>query len=356
MLHGGAPAGWLDLSANPNPLGTPPAVRAAIGAARYDRYADLDTRAAERHLASDAGVAGDEVLLTAGATEALRLVATGLLGPDDRAVVVGPTYGEYARLGALAGAAVEEIRAVPPSFDPPLEALLDALDGPARVVIVGDPNNPTGRTLGPAGYRRLLGTLGSGTLGSGALSAGAPGSALLVVDESFAPFAAEEPPDRELLATGRVLLVRSLTKRLAIPGVRVGYVIGPPGILARLGAARDPWPVGAHAIAAAKVARWRLAPRERIRIADWRRALADQLDARGFRPTRSDANFVLAEAGPVAPELIACLARRRIAVRDATSFGLPGHLRVAVRPPGERERLFAALDACGMTREVGPRP
>lgn len=339
MLHGGAPSGWLDLSANPNPLGTPPAVRAAIGAARYDRYADLDTRAAERHLASDAGVAGDEVLLTAGATEALRLVATALLGPDDRAVVVGPTYGEYARLGALAGAAVEEIRAVPPSFDPPLEALLDALDGPARVVIVGDPNNPTGRTLGPAGYRRLL----------GALSAGAPGSALLVVDESFTPFAAEEPPDRELLATGRVLLVRSLTKRLAIPGVRVGYVIGPPGILARLGAARDPWPVGAHAIAAAKVARWRLAPGERVRIADWRRALTDGLLTRGLRPTRSDANFVLVEAGPVAPELIACLARRRIAVRDATSFGLPGYLRVAVRSPGEQERLFAGLDAFRVT-------
>lgn len=346
LSHGGAPAGWLDLSANPNPLGTPRAVRAAIGAARYDRYADLDTRAAERHLAADAGVARAAVLLTAGATEALRLVATALLGPDDRAVIVGPTYGEYARLGALAGAAVEEIRAVPPSFDPPLEALVRALDAPARVVVVGDPNNPTGRALGPAGYRRLL----------DGLRAGWRRSALLVVDESFAPFAAEGPPDPELLATGRVLLLRSLTKRLAVPGVRVGYVIGPPRILARLSAARDPWPVGAHAIAAARAARWRLAPDERVQIADWRRALADGLNARGLCPTPSDANFVLAEAGPVAPELVARLARRRIAVRDATSFGLPGYLRVAVRPPGEQERLFAALDAFRAAREAGPRP
>lgn len=338
VRHGGAPAGWLDLSANPNPLGTPAAVRAAIAAARYDRYADLDVRAAERHLALDAGMPRGSVLVTAGATEALRLIATALAGPGARAVVAGPTYGEYARLAELAGAAVGELRASGLEFDPPVGALVSVLEAPGRgIVVVCDPNNPTGRSLGASGYRRLL----------DALWASEAGRSILVIDQSFAPFAAGRPPVGPLLATGRALLVRSLTKRLAVPGVRVGYVLGPLLLLARLRAVRDPWPVGAHAIAAAGTASWELEPSERASIVGWRRALAAGLTARGLRPVESDANFVLVWAGPRAREILVGLARRRIAVRDATSFDLPGYLRVAVRPPAEQERLFAALDALG---------
>ncbi len=322
-------------------------VRAAIAAARYDRYAYLDVRAAERHLAADAGVPRASVLLTAGATEALRLIATALAGRSVRAVVAGPTYGEYARLAALAGATIEDVRANGPSFDPPVATLVSALAAPGpSIVVVADPNNPTGRSLGASGYRRL----------HDALRAPEARQVILVVDQSFAPFAAVEAPVAELLATGRVLLVRSLTKRLAIPGVRVGYVLGPPRLLARLRAVRDPWPVGAHAIAAASAARWELEPSERASIVGWRRALAMGLTARGLRPVASDANFILAWDGPRAHEILAGLARRRIAVRDAASFGLPGYLRVAVRPPAEQERLFAALDALGGPAAGGSAP
>ncbi len=338
IRHGGAPAGWLDLSANPNPLGTPAAVRAAIAAARYDRYADLDVRAAELHLALDAGVPRASVLLTAGASEALRLIASAFMDPCASVVIAGPTYGEYARLAALGGATIEEVRATGPSLDPPVATLVSALAAPGRsIAVVCDPNNPTGRSLDATGYRRLL----------DAFRASEARRSILVIDQSFAPFAAAHPPVGPLLATGRVLLVRSLTKRLAVPGVRVGYVLGPPRLLARLRAVRDPWPVGAHAIAAAGAARWELASAERARIVGWRRALAASLTARGLRPVRSDANFVLASAAPRAREILVGLARRRIAVRDATSFGLAGYLRVAVRPPAEQERLFAALDALG---------
>lgn len=335
VRHGGAPAGWLDLSANPNPLGTPAEVRAAIATVRYDRYADLDRRAAERHLAADAGVPPTSVLLTAGATEALRLIASAFMDPGASVVIAGPTYGEYARLADLAGATIEEVRAAAPSFEPPIAALAAALVVPGRAMaIVADPNNPTGRPLGAAGHRRLL----------DALPAPEARDAILVVDQSFAPFAAARMPIGALLATDRVLLVRSLTKRLATPGVRVGYLLGAPRLLARLRAARDPWSVGAHAIAAASAARWELRRSERQSIVAWRRSLVAGLTARGLRPVRSDANFVLAWAGPRARDILAGLARRRIAVRDATSFELPGYLRFAVCPPAAQARLFAALD------------
>lgn len=337
MVHGGAPADWLDVGVNLNPLGVPDPIRQAVAAARFDRYADLDPRAAERHLAAGAGVAASAVLLTAGASEALRLIAATELRPDARALVAGPTYGEYARLAALSGAEVTECRATPPGFRPPVAALERALRraGPA-VAFVCDPNNPTGRALTPADLRRLVGALGA--------PAGRP-PRLLVIDQSFEPFADRRSAVVELVATGHVVIVRSLTKLLSSPGIRVGYVIAHPRLVSRLRSLRDPWPVGAHAIAAAAHATWTLDPRSRRQIQGWRRALADGLRARGLRPCPSAANFLLVEVGPAAEALVARAARRRVGIRWCASFGLPGFVRLAVRPPAEQERLFAALDA-----------
>src|SRR5438445_98720 len=205
--HGGAPRGWLELSASPNPCGTPQAVRDAVAGAGYGAYADLDPREAERHLAADAGVEEGCVLLTAGATEALRLIVAGAAGG---ALVLGPTYGEYARLVALR-------------------------------------------------------------------------------------------------------------------------------------AHRDPWSPGAHACAAAAVSSWDLGADARLTIAAWRERLVRALAAHGLEAVPSEAPFVLAHAGSRAEGIVRALAHRRIAVRWCASFGLPEHLRVAVRPPGEQEVLVAAL-------------
>ena len=333
VVHGGAPDGWLDFSANPNPLGVPAAVARVVGAVRYDRYADLDPVHAVHHLAEDAGVDPSALLLTSGATEGLRLIATTFLDPDVPAVLIGPTYGEYARVARLAGAPVIERRAAPPRFDPLIgvagEVLAD--DRPA-VVVIGDPNNPTARPIGADGHAHLLAALAR------------RGPALLVIDQSFRPFSRSPSPDAALLATGRAILVRSLTKRLGMPGVRLGYVLSAPAIVDRLREAQDPWAVGAHAIAAAGSARWELEPGEQETLAAWRTDLVAGLQARGFAAVPSDANFVLVSVGAEAAALVAHLAGRRIAVRDAASFGLSGCIRLAVRSPRDQSLLFRAID------------
>ena len=336
VSHGGAPAGWLDAGVNLNPLGVPEPVGRALTAVRFDRYADLDPSAAERHLAADAGVAPSRVVLTAGASEALRLITTAVLRPGVRALIAGPTYGEYGRLAARQGAEVVELRAMAPAFGPPIDALERELrrPGPA-VAFLCDPNNPTGRALAREDLRRLV------------AAAGRPHGRhrLLVIDQSFGSFACSRVPARELVATGHVVLVRSLTKLLASPGIRVGYLIGAPRLLDQFRAIRDPWPVGSHAIAAASAATWRLGPADRWTIRGWRRALAAGLRWRGMRPIPSAANFLLAEVGPEAGALVAAAARRRVGLRWCASFGLPEHIRVAVRPPAEQALLFEALDA-----------
>jgi histidinol-phosphate/aromatic aminotransferase/cobyric acid decarboxylase-like protein len=266
-------------------------------------------------------------MLTNGATEALRLVMTALVGPGGAVMIAGPTYGEYARLAALRGATVEEVRAEPPAFLPRAALLARRIHAVCpTLVVVCEPNNPTGRSIGRAALGRLAGEL--------------PAGAHLVVDASFLPFAEDDP---RAPVVPRAIVIRSLTKILAIPGIPTGYVVAEPRVLDRLRAVRDPWPVGAHACAAAAAASWTLDPTARRQIARWRASTAALLRRARIEPVPSRATFVLGRAGARAERLVEALARRRIAARWCASFGLPEHIRFAVRPPEDQERLEAAL-------------
>jgi histidinol-phosphate aminotransferase len=314
VIHGGASAGWLDFSVNLNPLGT-----------------DLLTVDAEAHLARDADVPAQSVLLTAGATEALRLVMTATVMPGQRVVIVGPTYGEYARVATLAGAGITEIRAEPPAFIPPNDRIIRAITSEGvRLVVLCDPNNPTAQQLAPRALTNLIDAL--------------PRDASLMIDQSFLPFGLSTLTASQLLSTGRVILVRSLTKLLAAPGVRLGYLIASPELVARMRVTRDPWIVGAHAIAAARSARFNLGRADAADLRRWRSRFFCELVSRGLRPIPSAANYVLVQVSAHVDRVHQTLARRRIAVRACASFGLGSYLRVAVRPPAEQDMLLAVLD------------
>lgn len=328
MIHGGAPRAWLEFSANLNPLGTPADVVRAIAAASYTAYGDMDATEAVEHLARECGVEPANVLLTAGATEGIRLAARAFAG-HRASIVVGPTYGEYARAATLGGVRADEIRAEHHPFDPPFGVALRWLRQRASLAWICDPNNPTGRGLRADELRAIVASAGEGSL--------------IVLDQSFAPFAPPTVSASELVANGRVVLVRSLTKLLAIPGVRVGYVIAAPAHIDALRGCQDPWSVGAHALAAARAASCALSSDERGTVGTWRDRLVRALGALGWEVVPSDANFVLVRPPCDVPSLVAALATRRIAVRDCASFGLERYVRLAVRPPAEQDELLDAI-------------
>jgi histidinol-phosphate aminotransferase len=206
----------------------------------------------------------------------------------------------------------------------------------ADLVVVGNPNNPTG-TLEAAGMLAGLARPGR----------------VLVVDEAFMPFCPGEPDS----LAGRaelpgLVVVRSLTKVWAIAGLRAGYLLAPPDLAAALAGCRQPWSVNSLALTAlAACARDQTTPaRVAAEVAAARAGLAAGLAAlAGVRVWPSAANFLLLQV-PDGPGVHAALAAQRIAVRRADSF--PGlgadHLRVAVRRPDDNHRLLAALaDALG---------
>ena len=331
MSHEGARAGWLHFDATTNPLGTPVAISEAVAAASYAIPRDLDSEDAVAHLAADAGVGPDAILLTAGATEAIALVSSTFAARRN-AVVVGPTHPAYARVAVREDAELTRFVAEPPAFDPPWEQESAWLLDHPGALFACDPNNPTGRALGGDALRRLI-------------HQRLPERTRVVLDQSFAPFSRPSLIEAESVAADNVILIRSFAPLNATPGIRLGYVIAGPRTVAALRARQDPWSVGAHALAVARVASWTLADDARARILSWRSRLAAGLVLVGLEPRPSETNFVLVRVGPSATALVDALARVRIAVRSCSDFDLPDHVRLTVRPPDEQDRLFEALAA-----------
>jgi len=319
VLSGGPPA-WLR-----------EAMQAALDedAGRYP-----DERAARAAIAALHGRSPDEALPANGAAEALWL-----LGPALRprlAAIVHPGFTE-----TEAGLRAHSVPVARVLRDPARAFALDpdAVPEAADLVVVGHPASPSG-TLDPQTAILALRRAGR----------------TIVVDEAFMDLVPGEPGSLASLPLPDVIVVRSLTKSLAIPGIRAGYALAAAPLVERLRAVRPPWSVNALALAALRAAAGRpsarhpAAPRAAAERADLVARLAS---LQGVRTWPSHTNFVLVEVtdGPAA---VAALRERDIAVRHAATF--PGlgddHLRLTARDPDANARLVDALG--GALAEIPP--
>jgi histidinol-phosphate aminotransferase len=332
VVHGGAPPhldGVLDFSASANPLGPAPGVVAAARAALLDRYPERESATLRAALAARLGVDSERILVGNGTVELFWLLGLCFLGRGDVALVVGPTFGEYARAAVLAGARVVEVAArAEDGFQPDWAEVARAMVAERpRLIFVCNPNNPTGVYCGGAEIETLL--------------SNPPG--LLVLDEAYLPFVVGAWDAIPLLADPRLVLVRSLTKDHAIAGMRLGYAVASPFVVRVLQAAQPTWSVNAAAQAAglAALAADRHVERGRALAEEAKAFLAEELRPLGWRVLPSAANFLLVEVGDAAA-ITRALRAAGIYVRDCTSFGLPRHVRLAARPLAECAALIAA--------------
>lgn len=323
--------GVLDFAVNVRGAGPPGWLRQRLVAAldRLGRYPSVAEDAAARAMvAARHGCDAAEVLVLAGAAEGFALLPA--LAPR-LAAVVHPSFVEPEVALRRAGVAVTRVftdcahRLCPEQIPPE-----------ADLVVLGNPTNPTS-VLHPAGVLRRLARPGR----------------VLVVDEAFAD---AEPGEPESLAADRtvpgLLVLRSLTKTWALPGLRAGYALGAPELLARLAAPRPPWPVGSLTLEAVRACSTPAA------VAEARAAAAQVVRHRAWLAHRlAELPGVTVHLPAAAPFLLlqvrngervrATLRDAGIAVRRADTFpGLTAdHLRVAVRPPEVATRLVDGLRA-----------
>jgi histidinol-phosphate aminotransferase len=335
--HGDADAtpGLLDFAVNVQGEAPPRWLRdrlaaALDGLARYPTAA-ADARAREA-VAARHGRRLGEVLLLAGSAEGFALLPA--LRPR-LAAVLHPGFTEPE--AALREAGVPVVRVLTDEGDGH-RLRPERVPAEADLVVLGNPTNPTG-VLHPAADVRALARPGR----------------VLVVDEAFADAVPGEPGSLAGAEVPGLLVLRSLTKTWALAGLRAGYALGAPELLARLAGPRPPWPVSSLALEA-------IAACSTPEAVEQARRAAEELA--GHRAAQAAALGALPGVTVlpgVAPYLLLRLpdgqgARVRahlraagIAVRRGDTFpGLgPDHVRVAVRPPARQAVLVAALeDAC----------
>ena len=309
-----------------------------LAAADVRQYPDAS--ALERALAQRLGVCEGGVLVTAGGDEAIDRCARLAGAPGAEAVIPSPTFEMIPRALTLSGCAVREI-AWPDEAPFPIEEMLDAI-GPRTVLsAVVSPDNPTGRTV-PA---EAIGELVRGRAG-----------VLTLVDLAYREFG-----DDDLLSVARRLpgtvCIGTFSKAYAMAGLRVGYAVADPEIIALLRACGGPFTVTAPSIAVALAMLDAPPPwiRERIDLVRQERAMLSQrLRGAGWQVTESSANFVFARRGD-AGEIAEGLRADGIIVRTFASQALHGALRITCPGDGGTyDRLITALQRVGAVGSDAP--
>ena len=382
--------GLLRLDFNENTVGPSPKVVEAIRAIPADQYAiypeyDGLRQAVLAALAATPGtIAIEQVGLFNGVDAAIHAVFQAYGAPGDRLLTTSPTFGYYTPCARMQGMAIEAIPYRLPDFAFPFEEMLAALCGPPsgaaegwcppRLLLLCNPNNPTGTRLAP---ETVL-----------ALAAAAP-KTLVVVDELYEAFTgdsvlplllgaggqdpegqkpgiasataagADAAPETAALATAaaadpfaacpNLLVLRSLSKTAGIAGLRIGFAIGAAAVVDRVSRVSGPYDINSFAVTAAFAA---LADQAYVdayvaEVLAARQWLVERLVAAGVRHHVDGGNYLLIWPKRPAAEVDQALREAGILVRSMAGKPLiDGSLRVSLGTLEQMGRFWAAYEAC----------
>ena len=324
------PGSVIDFSVNSNPYGPSPGVREALQYVDIAHYPDRHCLALRQAILDyelrDSGLSLDHILCGNGTAELIWAVARALLVPGAKTAIIGPTFGEYAPACRAVGAQVLDLRPEPPGLalgPAPIAALLRE-ERPALTWLC-NPNNPTGHLRDERDLFQIAETCQEiGTT--------------LIADEAYVnfligaePFSAATFMERD--QTPEIVVLRSLTKDYALAGLRLGYLVAPPAIVARIAGQLPSWNVSAAAQAAGVAALHDQPHLKRMlaMLRNEREAFFAALHTAGFTVVPSQTHFCLIDVGDARAVRNHLLAQGLL-VRDCTSFGLPHPIRVATRP------------------------
>ncbi|MFD0587143.1 threonine-phosphate decarboxylase CobD [Paenibacillus sp. GCM10027627] len=333
---------FLDYSSNMNPLGPPPAVRETLihYADHIERYPDPIARGLRRKLAERYSVDSSSLLAGNGGAELIDLAVRWL--KPTRVVTAAPCFSEYGDAVRKIGAELLEVPLKASSgFQIDEEWMNEAMKyGGSALYILGSPNNPTGRLVHPDQIRRLL-----------------EAGAFVVLDEAFIDFVAEAERYsliQEASAHKRLLVIRSMTKFYAIPGIRLGFIAAHPDSISELSRLQVPWSVNslAQQIGEAVLDDREFEEKSLTWLHQERPKLANSLSSLGFNVYESSANYLLLQMqdamGFSAGELQEAMGRRGFLIRNASLFaGLnERYIRVAVKLEEQNRQFISSLQAC----------
>jgi histidinol-phosphate aminotransferase len=331
--------GLLRLDFNENTVGPSPQVVEAIRAIPPDQYAvypeyDGLREAVVANLAATGlglPLTPEQIGLFNGVDAALHAIFHAYGDRGDTLLTTSPTFGYYTPCAQMQGMAIEAIPYRLPDFGFPLEELRAALQGCPRIMLICNPNNPTGTRLAPELILEL--------------AASAPGT-LVVVDELYEAFTGDSVlPSADFTATANLLVLRSLAKTAGLAGLRIGFAIGAAPVIDRIGRVTGPYDINSFAVTAAHAA---LADQsyvdgyvaEVLRAREW---VVQQLRQAGVRHHAAGGNYLLIWPERPVAEVEQSLRDVGILVRSMAGKPLiEGSLRVSIGNTEQMQRFWKA--------------
>ena len=327
------PEDVLDFSVSANPFGPPPGIKEALSSAVIDRYPDADSAELKRTIAKSFSMTPENIIVGSGSMELIRLIALAYLGRDDTVLIIEPTFGEYEVACHIVGSKILKHRTQEEEgFKLNVDETIDLVGcHRPKIVFLCNPNNPTGQYLAEQEIEKIL-------------SAGE--DTLLALDEAYISFAENPWRSLDLVKENNIIILRSMTKDYALAGLRLGYGIACPEIIATLRKVCPPWNVNAVAQRAGVLALGDSAYLKQCQkgVREAREFLKRELAQLGLPPMSSQAHFFLVKVGD-AKQFRQDLLKYGIMVRDCTSFGLPEYIRIAPRSLPECQKLINAIRA-----------
>ncbi len=330
----GLPAGdIIKLASNENPLGPSPAALAAMqkAIAQLHLYPDGNAFYLKQKLAEKLGLTPANLILGNGSNEIIEFVGHAMLGPGADVIVSQYCFAIYPIVTRLFGA--NPITVPARNYGHDLPAMLAAITPQTKVVFVANPNNPTGTLAPRADVLRLIDEV--------------PKNVLLVMDEAYIEFL-EEPVD--LLPGIRrgerpnLLIMRTFSKIFGLAGLRLGYGIAQPELIAALEKIRQPFNINSVAQAGALAA---LDDAEHVRRTRANNAEGLQFITAGLREMKleiipSAANFILVRVGD-GQRVFNELQKQGVIVRPLGGYQMPEWIRISIGSAQENTRCLTAL-------------
>ncbi|HEY1471973.1 MAG TPA: histidinol-phosphate transaminase [Candidatus Acidoferrum sp.] len=324
----------VKLASNENPLGPSPkameAARRALGEANW--YPDGGCKHLREVLASRFSVRAEEIFVGLGSSEIIDLASRVLLRPGLEGITSEGSFALFSIAIRASGGKLIQTPMRDFTFD--LDAIARAVTPQTRIIYIANPNNPTGTSFGAAEFEAFLKKV--------------PGDVLIVLDEAYKEYA--ERPDLpnalELFKQyNNILTLRTFSKVYGLAGLRVGYGIGHPTLVAEMNKLRTPFNVTSIGQAAALAA---LDDREHVQRSCAmnrveRKRLYDELRRLGLNPVPSETNFLFIQIGSHAKAFADDLLHEGVIVRPLAWMGFPDAVRISVGNPAENTKLLSAI-------------
>ncbi|HWW17057.1 MAG TPA: histidinol-phosphate transaminase [Candidatus Saccharimonadales bacterium] len=326
--------GKVRLDFNENTAGCSPAVIHAlrqISAQQFAMYPEYE-KGADR-LARYFGVCSEELLLTNGGDDALRVFFDTFVDPGSSILICEPTFPMYRYYAEIFGASVEALR-YGPEMEFPTSGVLAALKRKPRVLFIANPNNPTGTLLEVSAVEKIL---------------QAARKTVVVIDEAYAEFSGVTLVSK-IGKYPHLFIARTFSKAAGLAGLRLGAVIARAESLSYLRRAMPPFPVNVAALVAAQAAvNDRATIRRHVREIQRRRQwFAKEMHDLGVKTFPSAGNFLLANFGPDGPQLFQRLEREGISLRERSKDIGRGFARITVGTQMEMNLLLKKIKQLGL--------